>query len=98
MNKVQKLLARMFAFSEGSSLDSYPGLSCTDDLLIQGAMDEGKFEDGVLMMCFLASEHARTRADYDNAKRYIQHWVEVAWLCNMQEGANPVQQAIDDAA
>jgi hypothetical protein len=93
MTAVNKLIDRMFNFDLNGKFDSYPGLSCKDDNLIFAALKESESDDAVRFMCFVASENATTRAQYENAKRYIGAYVEACWDCNMSEAPNELHRA-----
>lgn len=101
ISATQELINRMLSYD--GNFDGYPSMTCDDEGLIQAAVKENNQptdlynpSDSVILMSFLASEHCTTRAQYDNAKRFILDAVATAWEANMCEGSNPVHKQIEE--
>jgi hypothetical protein len=99
-----RLVARMLSFdSNAQPFDGYPGITDADISLVHEATAESRsdtsvqFSCPVILMSYLASEHVKTRAQYDNARAYIDEYVDNAWACNMIEGSNEVHDQINAA-
>lgn len=94
MIKREALVARMLAYD--GHFDGYPSMSCTDETLIEEAVQEvGEPYNVVALLCYLASVYVTTEKEYQRARDFINDYVQTWWTCNMQEGNNPVQDQID---
>jgi NADPH-dependent 7-cyano-7-deazaguanine reductase QueF-like protein len=100
MSAIQALVSRMLSY-EGN-FDGYPSMFCSDEGLIHAALQEQSREaptdavpESMSFMCYLASENATTREQYENCRNFIEDALHAAWVCNMSEGSNPVHAEIE---
>ena len=94
--KTQALIARMLSFD--GQFDGYPTMSCADEGLIEGALEENPGQSVLALVCYLASEHVTNPEQYRASRAFVRAWVDTCWECNMSEGSNPVHaiQPTDD--
>jgi hypothetical protein len=83
----KELIARITSYKGG--FDGYPSMTGHDEALIQHALSEGAYQDTIVMLSYLASEHARTPEQYKSAYYFITDYIQSVWACNMIEGDNP---------
>jgi len=101
MKSAEKLADRMINFD--GFFDGYPSMTCFDEVLIQNAFVEVNecmpqhkdLIDAIPLMCFLASEHAKTEQQYTNCRKFIDAYIECAWDANMCEGDNQIHAKME---
>lgn len=95
---VEQLVQRMLTYD--GNFDGYPSMTCSDEELIWAAVKErndgkeGTEGGAITLVAWLASESAKTLEQYDRCFGFYNAFVSVCWACNMQEGSNPIYEAM----
>ena len=85
------LIERMQGFNENERFDGYPSMTCSDEGLIESALESEEYPDSdwVRFVAYQASVHCLTEEHYVNARRFYMQLIETIWDANMSEGNNP---------
>jgi hypothetical protein len=90
----QKLLDRMLNFD--GHFSGYPGMTDTDEDLVFNAAEEVDAKDATIYLAMLASDHVKTRDQYEKARSFYDAFVATIWTCNMSEGSNEIWGGIQE--